>query len=257
MVLRKPLRIIYLIPILLITFGCSPRSMDDQAVMDNESASIEQDFSRQAIGEEEMVEMDMGEESAQTNEWDSADLEQANRKIIYNAYLDLEDKQYLEVIDTIEQKTLDMNGYIVSNQTSRLDDQLHHGHMVLRIPQESLTAFFDFLDAEDQITINQRAVTGEDVTEQYVDLETRLNSREQLEDRLMTFMEEAETTEDLINISRDLADVQYEIEQIKGQINYLDNRSDLATVELSIIELQTELAHDQNLDIWDRINEKW
>ena len=188
---------------------------------------------------------------------DSEQLDEARRRIIYNAYLDLEVRQYLDVTQNIEKTVTDMNGYIVSNQTSRFDNDLHHGNIQLRIPQESLDRFFNYLEDHEQISINQRDLVGEDVTDQYVDLATRLDSREQLEDRLLTFMEEAETTEDLLNISRDLANVQYEIERIKGQMNYIDNRADFATVELSIVERQTEFAHEQGLDVWERTKEQW
>ena len=188
---------------------------------------------------------------------DREQLEEATRRIIYNAYLDLEVKQYLEVTQNIEEKVFDMNGYVVSNQTSRYDDDLHQGTIEIRIPQERLDEFFNYLEKHDQISIQHREITGEDVTDQYVDLETRLASREQLEERLMTFMEEAETTEDLLNISRDLANVQYEIERLKGQMNYIENRSDLATVELYIYEQETEFAHDRDLNVWERTKEQW
>lgn len=248
---------INLIFILLFTFGCSQESADDSVGMHNDSAAFERDFESELVHEMEIVDRDESVENSEESSIDLDELDEVNRKIIYNAYLDLEVKHYLDVIDTLEQTVSDMNGYIVSNQTSRLDDELHEGHLVLRIPQESLNSFFDFLEASEQMTIEHRNVIGEDVTEEYIDLETRLDSREQLEARLITFMEEAETTEDLLNISRDLTNVQYEIEQIKGQMDYLDNRSDLATVELSIIEQQTEFAHDQGLNVWDRITEQW
>lgn len=241
---------------LLLLFGCS--SNDSSGSQADYDMSASQDaMSESEIGEINNEVADFSIEPTDPTAPDMERLSEATRKIIYNAYLDLEVKQYLDVVQSIEQTVNEMNGYIVSNQTSRLDDQLHEGHLQLLIPQESLELFFDFLEANDQILINHRELTGEDVTDQYVDLATRLDSREQLENRLLTFMEEAETTEDLLNISRDLANVQYEIESIKGQMNYIDNRSDLATVELYIIEQQTEFAHEQNLNIWQRTKEQW
>ncbi|GAA4069931.1 DUF4349 domain-containing protein [Amphibacillus indicireducens] len=241
---------------LLLLFACSSDDYSgnyadyDMAVSDEASYQSE-------IGMMSDEQADFAIEPTDPTAPDLERLSEATRKIIYNAYLDLEVKQYLDVVQIIEETVNEMNGYIVSNQTSRLDDQLHEGHLQLRIPQESLDLFFNFLEDNDQILINHRELTGKDVTDQYVDLATRLESREQLEARLLTFMEEAETTEDLLNISRDLANVQYEIESIKGQMNYIDNRSDLATVELYIIEQQTEFAHEQNLNIWQRTKEQW
>ena len=244
---------------LIMLIGCgnndasTNRATYDMAVDDGaytEEASYDSDMAEDFSGS---LPVEPGEPTAP----DLDRLEEANRRIIYNAYLDLEVKQYLDVVSNIEQKVTEMNGYIVANQTSRLDDQLHEGSLQIRIPQESLDSFFNYLEGHDQISINHRDLVGEDVTDRYIDLATRLESREQLEARLLTFMEEAETTEDLLNISRDLTNVQYEIESIKGQLNYIDNRADLATVDLYIIEQQTEFAHDQNLNVWQRTKEQW
>ena len=257
MVMKKIVGLILVSLIMLIGCGSNDTSTNratfDMAVDDGaytEEASYDSDMAGDFSGS---LPVEPGEPTAP----DLDRLEEANRRIIYNAYLDLEVKQYLDVVSNIEQKVTEMNGYIVANQTSRLDDQLHEGSLQIRIPQESLDSFFDYLEGHDQISINHRDLVGEDVTDRYIDLATRLESREQLEARLLTFMEEAETTEDLLNISRDLTNVQYEIESIKGQLNYIDNRADLATVDLYIIEQQTEFAHDQNLNVWQRTKEQW
>lgn len=54
------------------------------------------------------------------------------------------------------------------------------------------------------------SITGQDVTEEYIDLESRLKSKQAVESRLLSFMEQAEKTEDLLAISKDLAKVQEE-----------------------------------------------
>lgn len=236
-----------------LLFGCSGQdSNSDRSSYDtaSEEAHFEIEMADEAI-------VDPSTEQAEQSAPDADQLDKANRKIIYQAYLDLEVKQYPNVIQNIEETVTDMDGYLVSNHTSRLENQLHQGNLVLRIPQETLDSFFNFLENHDQISINQRNLTGEDVTDQYIDLETRLKAREQLEERLLSFMEEAKTTKDLLSISNDLADVQYEIEQIKGQMNYIENRSDLATVELHLIEQEAELAHNKNLNVWARVKEQW
>lgn len=246
--MRKSIWFIYLSILMLFAFGCS--------ASDSDSTEFDRapDSSAGAI---ESPDMGRGEDAIDQIGTDPVNLEQVNRKIIYNAHLDLEVKKYPDVIDLLENTVMEMNGYIVTNQTSKLENELHYGHIRLRIPQELLDRFFTLLESSELISIRNREVVGEDVTEDYIDLETRLRSREELEARLMAFMGDAETTEDLINISRDLANVQYEIERLKGQINHIDNRAELATVDLSMIERQTEFAHEQNFDVWERIQESW
>lgn len=100
-------------------------------------------------------------------------------------------------------------------------------------------------------------ISGEDVTEEYVDLESRLKSKRVVEERLLAFMEEAEKTEDLLKISNDLAKVQEEIDQIVGRMKYLENKSDLATVTIHIEERNVSLTGEEDLNTWERTAEQF
>ncbi|NBJ71147.1 MULTISPECIES: DUF4349 domain-containing protein [Clostridia] len=74
-----------------------------------------------------------------------------------------------------------------------------------------------------------------------MDLESWLHSKKVVEKRLLAFIEQAAKTEDLLNISADLAKVQEEIEQITGRMNYLQNKADLATVHIEVRENDVSL----------------
>src|SRR5699024_6000993 len=80
--------------------------------------------------------------------------------------------------------------------------------------------------------IPSQNISGQDVTEEYVDLESRLKAKKAVEKRLLHLMEEAKSTKDLLQVSERLAQVQEEIEQLKGRMNYLDHRTVYATVTI-------------------------
>ncbi|MBM7542957.1 DUF4349 domain-containing protein [Amphibacillus cookii] len=234
--------------LMLTTFffitGCSQEQHDNTMISERSEVALESyDFN----SDQEVTEDTVYELTGDTEE---------NRKIIYNAFLKLEVVQYLDTMNLIEDKLSQYDGYIVSNQTSRIDEHLYDGELIVRIPEAFLYDFINTLQTED-ITIHHQNIGGEDVTEAYVDLETRLTSKEKVEERLISLMEEADSTEDLLNISNELAEVQLEIEQLKGQIHYYENRAELATVHLSIFEQRTDPVHDQDLNIWERINDQW
>src|SRR5699024_5656725 len=98
-----------------------------------------------------------------------------------------------------------------------------------RIPQQTFNTFLDDVAdiAEDVV---DRNVRGEDVTKKYVDMESRLKAKQEVKKRLDTFLKEADNTEDLLDISKNLANVQEDIEQMKGEMQYFENHSALATV---------------------------
>src|SRR5699024_11926322 len=114
------------------------------------------------------------------------------------------------------------------------DDDIS-GQMVVRVPEEHFQTFLT--DAEEAaVDVLSREVSGQDVTEEYVDLESRLKSKQVVEERLLEFMDEAEKTEDLLKISDDLSTVQEDIEVIAGKMEYLENHSDYDTVEIIVHE---------------------
>jgi hypothetical protein len=77
-------------------------------------------------------------------------------------------------------------------------------------------------------------VTGQDVTQEYTDLTSRLTNLENAAVQLNRFMEDAETTTDVLNVYNQLVYTQEQIEVLKGQINYYDEASRLSSIALTI-----------------------
>src|SRR5512140_24027 len=76
--------------------------------------------------------------------------------------------------------------------------------------------------------------SGEDVTDQYVDLQSQLTNLEATRDRIRTFLDQATTVDEALRINQQLSDVEVQIEKIKGQMNYLSNRSAFSTITINL-----------------------
>ena len=175
------------------------------------------------------------------------------RMIIHNAVIRTNVKELAKAQSNIEQKVKEYGGYIVESNVYEEDDQTSNGHMIVRIPEKHFETFLS--DAEGEASkVLERNVTGQDVTEQYVDLTSRLKSKRVVEERLLTFMKGAEKTEDLLKISSDLATVQEEIEVIVGKMKYLENQSSFSTIELMMIENRVIIPGIENNDLntWEK-----
>ncbi|WP_245863089.1 DUF4349 domain-containing protein [Candidatus Viridilinea mediisalina] len=79
-----------------------------------------------------------------------------------------------------------------------------------------------------------RSVTGDDVTEEFVDISARLRSLETTRDRLLDLLARADEVEDALQVNRALTDLQSQIEQIQGRINYLRDRAALSTINVEL-----------------------
>ncbi|MFC0214147.1 DUF4349 domain-containing protein [Paenibacillus chartarius] len=156
-----------------------------------------------------------------------------NRKLIYKANLVMEVQDYGEAQTQLRNLAALSGAFILQfNETS--NDLERSGNYTIKVAAAGFTSFLDGLEKISPSL--QRSVQGQDVTEEYVDLEARLKAKQAVEARLLAFMEKAQKTEDLVAFSNELSKVQTEIEQIKGRMRYLDQNVTLSTIELRMYQ---------------------
>ncbi|MFG6120405.1 DUF4349 domain-containing protein [Thalassobacillus sp. B23F22_16] len=173
--------------------------------------------------------------------------------MVYHADVSLRTRDYDSFYEQLESHIDKQEAYIIEANVHKMEQGQRSANIRIRVPQENFRPFIDDLGSYSD-NIDSRNISGRDVTEEYVDLESRLKAKEKIEERLLTFMDDAEKTEDLIEISQDLERVQEEIETIKGKMNYLENQSDYSTVSLSITETKVNVPDlkDQDLNTWEK-----
>ncbi|AXF56173.1 DUF4349 domain-containing protein [Salicibibacter kimchii] len=232
--------------------GCS----DDDTAQHERANTYSHDEAEFAVEEADDAEDSEGEtetsdEETNSNTEDITDVDASDQMIIYNGNISIEVGQFDEAQRQIEAHVEQMDGYIVESTVhDRDDEEDRSGTFSARIPQQNFTPFLDELEVIGTEVL-ERSTYGDDVTEEYVDLESRLQSQETVEERLLTFMEEAENTEDLLAISDDLASTQEEIEQIEGRMNYLENHVAYSTVSINVQEVAASTLQDrQSLNTW-------
>jgi len=123
----------------------------------------------------------------------------------------------------------DAGGYVSSANSYTYDQGLRRINLTLGIPAE---AFNDTMAAlrDLALEVTQDSVGSEDVTQEYVDLESRLKALEVKAERLEELMDEAEDTEAVLAVYEELSQTQMQIEETKGRMQYLERRSAMATI---------------------------
>lgn len=168
--------------------------------------------------------------------------------IIYTGHIQVEVDDLTTMNETIRTKVAKLGGYVVSSEEYVSGEgERRHGRIQLRIPQEHYEEIMQFTE-ENSAKVMEKVSNGQDVSEEYVDLESRLRSKEAVEERLLTFMDQAKKTEDLLKISNDLSAVQEDIERIKGRMDYLDNQVAFSTITINIQENQVKVSELQGRD---------
>ena len=168
------------------------------------------------------------------------------RLIIRDAWLSLVVPDTEAALDEINDLVDELDGYVVESSVEQFQEG-QRATVRLRIPAESLDAALDRI--RDMATeVRGEDVSGTDVTEEYVDRKSSLRHLEATEAKLLEFLDEAEDTEAALAVYEQLRQVQAEIEQVKGRIQYLEQSAAMATVSLDIIP--DELAQPIQVGGW-------
>jgi len=158
------------------------------------------------------------------------------RMLIRTAQLSITVKDTVEAVQGAKAVVEGLGGYVTSSQVYKQGERLY-ATMVLRVPAER------FDDALAQIKalaveVERESTQGEDVTEEYVDLQARLRNLELTEKELQQLLtevrERTQKAEDVLAVYRELTEIRGQIEQLKGRMQYLERRGGFATLELSI-----------------------
>ncbi|MCP4362655.1 MAG: DUF4349 domain-containing protein [Chloroflexi bacterium] len=128
--------------------------------------------------------------------------------------------------------TLQLDGYIISQQV--WDDERGYRYATMRVGIPVLR-FEGAMQAFRELgQVTNEAASGEDVTDQFVDLQSRLDNLIATRDRLRTFLEQATNIEEALRINEELKVVEEEIAVIQGRLNYLADRASFSTLDLTL-----------------------
>ncbi len=164
----------------------------------------------------------------------------AGRMVVYTAHVGLKVEDVDDSLDAIKLIAVLHGGYI-----SGVNTRDERGSVTIRVPQ---SRFHDAItDLEELGEVTTRDLMGDDVTEEYVDLEAQLVSLRHQETRLFEIMEMGTTVDSVLKVERELERVRNRIESILGRINFLDNRVDLSTITVSLRE---EIPEVEVIQAW-------
>jgi hypothetical protein len=160
------------------------------------------------------------------------------RIVIKNANMSMVVDDPKAVRDAIGKMAEDMGGFIVASRVYQ--DTLENGQTVtraeitVRVPAERLDEAMDQIrNQSDQPPLTEN-LDSQDVTREYVDLQSRLRNEEAAEAQLTELMEQAKTTEDVLSVYTELVQVRQRIEELEGQIQYYEQSAALSAISVDL-----------------------
>jgi len=147
----------------------------------------------------------------------------------------------------IEALATGMGGRVVSSSFYQSSQGALAGSITIRVPVERFDEAMNRIQ-EMAVEVRRADRSSEDVTEEYVDLQARLENLEATADRVRSFLDQAATVEEALAVNQELSRLEEEIEAYKGRIQYLENRADFSTITVSLTP--DELAQPIEVGGW-------
>ena len=169
---------------------------------------------------------------AAENELASLVVPRSQRMIIKDAEMELLVSDTDVALDSVTVIAVDYGGYIISTHTWYEDD-FRYATVRLGVPVEEFENVLRRLRGLALQVLSEMA-SGEDVTDQFVDLQSRLTNLQATRDRIREFLDKAETVEEALQVNEQLSEVEGQIEKIQGRMNYLKDRAAYSTIDIQL-----------------------
>lgn len=160
----------------------------------------------------------------------------SDRMIIKNADMSLLVEDTDVAIDRLTQIVGDFGGYIISSRewySDWYDDIFKHATYTFAVPVDQFERALGRLRAISVRVLDEQA-SGEDVTQEFVDLESRLRNLEATRDRIRTFLDQAKTVQEALEVNEELSKIDAQIEETKGRMNFLSGRAAYSTITVTL-----------------------
>jgi len=162
----------------------------------------------------------------------------ADRKIIRNGDLTLETGSPTDGLRKITAVAESHGGFVVNSEftQNRVEAGANPSQtvtVIARVPASQFaTALEEIRGAGDRV-ISEK-ISGQDVSEEYLDLEARLRTKKALEAQFLEIMKQAHKVQDALDVQSQLADVRTEIERLEGRRRFLENQAALSTITTTL-----------------------
>lgn len=163
------------------------------------------------------------------------------RKLRKNGSIQVVVTDLEEGTKAVESWTKQFNGYISNSYSSE-----YYVSYIVRIPSASFDAAMDTFGTIGKI--KSKNITADDVTEQYYDLMTRLETKKVLREKYNQYLKKAENVKEMLEIERQLNNVISEIESMEGKMRLLTNQIDYSTISVTISMNSTSSASYYHVD---------
>ena len=183
-------------------------------------------------------------------------------KMIYSARVTLETTEFEKTLQSLEGLITSYGGFIESSYVTGQSysskwnnyEPRRSAEYVIRVPSTGFKSMINDFSGIGNVT--EQRDWAENITEQFYDSQSRLNTLKVEEERLLAMLEKAETVADMIDLESRLSEVRYSIESVTSRLRNWQNQVDYSTITVSISEVKelTTIVEPQRT-YWEEIGD--
>ena len=156
-------------------------------------------------------------------------------KMVYTASIEMQTLEFDQAAQDIAALVESVGGYFEQKNFSNYSSGYRHASYTVRVPAEKFTDFCAQVGTLCHVT--WQSDTAENISEQYYDTQSRLETAQIKLERLQELLKKAESMDDIITIESAISETEYEIESLSGTMRHYDALVDYATVDLELSEV--------------------
>ncbi|TDW50265.1 uncharacterized protein DUF4349 [Flavobacterium sp. 270] len=177
-------------------------------------------------------------ESSGDYDRDSPAPDEIQQKIIKQAYLKFETSDLKDTADQI-QKAIKENKGSVQNDSEEKGYGTESRNLIVRVPSQNFDAFLQSI-SKGVSYFDTKQISADNVTAEYIDLDSRLKTKRKLEDRYLQILQKATKISEILEIEKQLSIIREEIESKQGQLKYMESRVSESTFTIEFYKTIAE-----------------
>lgn len=174
-----------------------------------------------------------------------SDTETTQQKLVYTSRLTVDTTEFDAYADAVRQKVSELGGYIEQSEVS--GDAENGGrslYMTIRVPAEKRNELTD--TAKSNAKVRSQSESVEDVTLEYVDVQSHIEALQTEQQTLLGLLEKADSIDTTLAIQNQLTEVRYQLESYSSRLKVMQNQVDYSTLELSAYEVTRVTATEKD-----------
>ncbi|MFA7209530.1 MAG: DUF4349 domain-containing protein [Parcubacteria group bacterium] len=177
----------------------------------------------------------------------------SDRKVVKTGNMDLKVNDADGAAEKITRIAKDNGGDVQTSNFYQSAKNIKNGTMTVKVPADNFEKAFNEIKEIATLVVRE-SISGQDVTEEYSDLQAQLKNKQAEEQSFLKILDMSGKISDILDVTRELSRVRGEIEMLQGRLKFMDSRTDMSSITINLAE-DAEITFSDTWRPWQVVKE--